>query len=137
MSALYDYVHNHTELIFQAPSSEDIDMVFFHVRVSKAVKYEEVLSLMLAHKGYFRQPVFAYGREYSYIELGDWLGDQGRALQFMALGKSVGLFELLTPLTVLPGGALTREEAIKLAQRGMLTVVLNNVPLDGEKKPEI
>jgi hypothetical protein len=40
------------------------------------------------------------GKEHSYLELGTWIGDQGLAMQYMALGVMLGVFTLLTPVTV-------------------------------------
>lgn len=42
------------------------------------------------------------GVEHSYIEIGAFLGDQGTALKLMAAGTQLGVWNLLSPLTMLP-----------------------------------
>ena len=53
------------------------------------------------------------------MELGAWIGDQGLAMLYMALGTALGIFKLLTPKNVL---GLDGPDAIALAQSGLLTI---------------
>jgi hypothetical protein len=65
------------------------------------------------------------GKEHSYLELGAWIGDQGLAMQYMALGVMLGLFQLLSPITVLGSLlGLKGDEPIVMeaAQQGLLAV---------------
>jgi hypothetical protein len=59
------------------------------------------------------------GGEHNYLEIGAWIGDQGLGLQFMALGVLLGVFELLTPITVL---GVTGEVAMMLAGSGLVMI---------------
>jgi len=52
----------------------------------------------------------------SYIELGAWIGDQGRAIKLIGLGGALGLWDVITPQTL----GVTGDEAGKLMGMGML-----------------
>lgn len=52
----------------------------------------------------------------SYIELGAWIGDQGRAIKLIALGGNLGLWDVITPSTLGIGG----EQAKNFLGMGML-----------------
>ena len=54
----------------------------------------------------------------SYIEVGGWLGDQGTALCFFALGQRLGLWTVITPATL--GMLRDTVEYKELAGRGMV-----------------
>jgi hypothetical protein len=73
------------------------------------------------HRGEFGPCDPLDGREHSYLELGGWIGDQGRALQYMALGSLLGVFDLLTPRSVI-GPTIDEQLAMKLAGAGYVTV---------------
>jgi hypothetical protein len=83
-----------------------IDMVFFKVAPALDMAITEAtkptfLDLMAHHDGVFGPIDFHDGKDHSYLEVGGWIGDQGIALQFMALGVMLGVFTLLTPYTML------------------------------------
>jgi hypothetical protein len=99
-------------------------MVLFKVAVTGEAKLEELKSLINEHKGEWTDDDITPldGKEHSYIELGAWLGSQGLALQFMALGHALGLFDLLTPKTVFPPGTLPENQMMEMAASGLLTI---------------
>lgn len=55
----------------------------------------------------------------SYIELGAWIGDQGRAIKLMGLGKALGLWDLATPALL----GIQGEMAKDLLGRGMFFII--------------
>ena len=78
------------------PEGHTIDMVFFKVAVRNNPTLEEFKALTVASKdGEFCSVDPFDGWEHSYLELGAWIGDQGMAMLYMALGASLGAFDLL------------------------------------------
>lgn len=106
------------------PGGHTADLVFFKVRAVNA-PYADVLTALVkgapyGDSGDDAMEVFD-GKEHNYIELGAWLGDQGLALMLMGLGKLLGLWELLTPITVLkldPSDPLV----MQMAGAGMVSI---------------
>lgn len=97
-----------------------VDMVFFVISVSPEAKKEELVELLSKHDTYY--PVnLLDGNEHSYIEVGGFVNDQGTALMLMGLGKNLGLWELLTPYTVL-GKDLKPAIAKQMAGQGYITI---------------
>lgn len=97
------------------------DMIFFKVCIQNDPKKDELKKLISEHKGAFNEVDLFDGQEHNYMELGGWIGDQGLALQFMALTSLVGLTELMTPLTMLPG-ILPQDLVMQMAQTGYVAV---------------
>lgn len=101
------------------PAGHTIDMVFFRVAKRGEPTAEEFKRLAQAWPGEFCQLDPFDGKEHGYMELGGWIGDQGIAMQFMALGVLLGHFQLLSPaLLGLSGGA-----AVECAANGFLAVL--------------
>lgn len=114
------------------PAGHTADLVFFKVALAGVgITPNEFLELSRAHEGEFGPCDPCDGREHGYIELGGWLGDQGLALQYMGLGTLLGVFELLTPRTMLglPDGDPL---ALRLARSGYVTVKVRS----GAVRPE-
>lgn len=103
------------------PSGHTVDMHFFKVASTGEAKADEVLSLARSHKGEFCDCDPFDGAEHGYMELGGWIGDQGLAMQFMALCELVGLAKVLTPARVMP--FLPKELLDQMAGGGMVTMV--------------
>lgn len=127
MSPLANYVQAHTIAVSDAGAemvtfpNGSIDMVFFHVAVSGDATADALRRLIGEHKGDFCNVDPLDGKEHSYIELGAWLGDQGLALCFMAMGVKLGLWALLSPSTML-GAAISREDALRMAGNGFVAI---------------
>lgn len=103
------------------PTGHTVDTIFFKVAQKGECDRAEFIRLTEEH--WLHNDVECIpldGKEHSFIELGAWLGDQGLALQYMALGTQLGVFELLTPRTVL--GDLDEETTMRLAMSGLVTV---------------
>lgn len=99
------------------------DLMFFKVAKKEGVAVEEFVRLSKAHPGDFGPCDPLDGKEHGYQELGAWIGDQGLALLYMGLGHLLGVFDLLTPRTMLPK-ELADEMGMQLAGQGMVTVKL-------------
>lgn len=97
------------------------DVIFFKVAILPGATAEEFKKLTKAETGAFQSVNVLDGEEHSYLELGAWIGDQGMALRYMALGSLLGVFDLLTPKSVL-GKHIDDQMAMMMAQQGMVTV---------------
>ncbi|HEY3679012.1 MAG TPA: hypothetical protein VGL45_09850 [Bradyrhizobium sp.] len=96
----------------EAPADiEKVDMVFLTIGVDKpaAEKYRQELLALLAD-----YPRLKEGP--SYIEVGAEIGDQGAAFQLFALGKVLGLWDVITPQLM----GFEGDEAREMAGRGFI-----------------
>lgn len=83
------------------PTGHTADLVFFKVAANGKPSAEEFKRLTTEAHGEFGNCDPLDGKEHNYLELGGWIGDQGLAMQYMALGSLLGVFSLLTPITML------------------------------------
>lgn len=131
ISELAKYVYDHTERgecqCGQCADKSDnpdpvghtIDMVFFKVAKVGSPTLEEFRKLTKDSKdGEFCEADPLDEQEHNYMELGGWLGDQGLAMLYMALGVSLGAFKLLSPAML----GLSGQMAMQMAQAGMLSI---------------
>lgn len=100
-----------------------INMVFFKVGLNGKPSAEDFIALSKIHKGVFGDVDVFDGKEHGFVELGGWLGSQGLAINYMALGVMLGVFDLFSPFTVM-GADVPQDLANQLAQSGFLTVKL-------------
>lgn len=107
------------------PTEHTADMIFFKVAAAPGVNADQLRAVTIAHRAEFCECDPFDGKAHNYIELGGWIGDQGVALLFMGLGHLLGLFELLTPRTVLPD--LPEEAVMTLASQGLLLITAREV----------
>lgn len=121
MEQLIGLVNNNTD--FCKPDTEgSINLDLACVKVTGDVDAEHFRALLSQNvAGCFGDIDFSEAKERGYIEIGGWIGDQGLALRFMALGSSLGVFKLLTPSIMLPG--IDAATASGMARSGMVTVV--------------
>lgn len=104
------------------PAGHTVDMVFFRVAAAKGADAAELKELVKGSvEGSFGAVDVFDGEEHGYIELGGWIGDQGCALMLMGLGAVLGLWDLLTPMTVLK---LESDDPLtgRIAGMGMVSV---------------
>lgn len=131
---LQEYVLNHTERgeckcgqcidVGSTPDpTHSVDMIFMVVAATNNPSIDEFKTVTAGQRGMYGNINPLDGKEHSYIELGAWIGDQGLALQYMALGVSLGVFNLLSGKTILK---LNQPEALALAQRGLLAIQAKN-----------
>jgi len=95
------------------PTVEKVDMVFLTVGVDKAEAEKHRAEL---HKILSEYPRFKDGP--SYIEVGAEIGDQGAAFQLFAVGKVLGFWDVITPMTL----GFKGDEARDMAGRGFIMV---------------
>jgi hypothetical protein len=124
MSALADYVLAHTqrsechcchEHVDPLAAKDKVDMFFFEVTARNDPDADTLKKLIAEHRGEFGDMNPLEG-EHSYIEVGGYIGDQGIGMQFMALGKLLGLWEIGTPMNIL---GLDRDNPLAQQMAGM------------------
>ena len=97
------------------PDGHTSDMIFFKVAAGEKAEKEALRALVKANvKGDFCDVDLFDGKEHNYMEVGSWIGDQGLALMLMGLGSVMGLWTLMTPVTMLkfkPDDPLTKQMA--------------------------
>lgn len=103
------------------PEGHTADVVMFKVSAHADADATVLRSLAMQHVPEFASVDVFDGKEHSYIELGAWIGDQGVALRFMALGKILGLWELLTPHSMF-GDDLSDDLVQWMAGGGIISV---------------
>lgn len=142
MATLHEYIISHTERgeckcgqcidVGDKPDQQGhtADLIFFKVAAKGLLDSDEFARLSREHRGEFGACDPFDGKEHGYMELGGWLGDQGIALRYMALGKLLGMFDLLTPRTVL-GNTVPDELALQMAGAGLVTVKAVNTAASG------
>ena len=98
------------------PEVELVDLFFLTIGVKKdaALAIKEELIEML--RTYPNPKGLSVGL--SYIEVGADLGDQGAAFQLFALGKVLGIWNVVLPGTV----GIVGDEATELAGRGFILI---------------
>lgn len=96
------------------PDIEKVDVEFVVIGVNKAKAEEHRAEFVELLKQYPNPERLAAGP--SYIEVGAEIGDQGAAFQLFALGKVLGLWEVITPALL---GA-TGEQARQMAGMGFV-----------------
>jgi len=91
------------------PDIEKVDLEFLVIGVNKAIAETRKAELIEILKDYPQPERLAGGP--SYIEVGAEIGDQGAAFQLFALGKVLGLWDVITPATMGFAGAEARQMA--------------------------
>jgi hypothetical protein len=103
------------------PPFHTVDMVFFEVCLVGEPDPNVFRKLVADNiQGEFCRVDVLDGDEHGYIELGGWIGDQGVAMQFMALGCLLGLFTLFEPKAL----GITGNARMTMAQNGFMSVRL-------------
>ena len=97
--------------VIEAPTGgvEKVDLEFLVIGVDKAAAEKNRAELVEILKTYPQPDRLAGGP--SYIEVGAEIGDQGAAFQLFALGKVLGLWDVVTPATMGFTGAEARQIA--------------------------
>ena len=79
----------------QQPTGHTVDVSFFKVALKQPpVSVDLFRSALKAHEPAFASCDPFDGQPHDFIELGRWVGDQGTALQLMAMGALLGLWNL-------------------------------------------
>jgi len=99
----------------QPDSGHTADLTFFKVAKKGNPEKDEFEKLV---KSEF--PHWLDGEEHSYLETGADIGDQGLALMAMGLGSILGVWDLLTPETLMP--FLDDDMKKQMAGTGYITI---------------
>lgn len=94
----------------------EVDCIFLAIAVDKKKADEHKEELIEILKTYPEPERLAGGP--SYIEVGGILGDQGAAFQLFALGKYLGLWEIITPKSFFIEG----KQVLELAGMGLIMI---------------
>jgi len=97
------------------PDGHTVSVEFFDVSQQGANK-DTFLDLVRSEF-----PHWLDGKEHSYLETGADIGDQGLAMQAMALGQLLGAWELMTPSKML-GTDVDKDIAMQMAGSGYVTI---------------
>lgn len=134
MSNLIDYILKHTNCSsdqFKAcpeisgTENPAVNVFFFNVSIDESTS-EDFIRLTNEHKGAFADVNPFDGEEHGYIELGGWIGDQGLALRYMAIGKQLGLWKIIHPGMILDvNDPQQKELANEMAGAGMVSILPN------------
>lgn len=124
MRDLVQYLQAHALLV--APDA-GANVVFFGVTGSATASAFALRAAIAQHALQFDSVDVFDGEEHGYIELGAWLGSQELALRLIGLGAQLGLWQLLTPYSVL-GPDTEPDLARKIAGAGMVTLLAPKVP---------
>ena len=105
------------------PTGHTADMIFFKVSARFGADAETFKALLRENKrGEYCTVDMLDGKEHNYIEVGGWLGDQGMALMLMGLGVILGVWNLLTPKTLM--GDSVPDDLVKMvAGQGFIAVM--------------
>jgi hypothetical protein len=110
------------------PTDHAVNMVFFFAAMVEdpdthvMPTVEQFKKLTAEHQGSWDEVNPFDGGEHNYLTLGGWMGDQGTALLYMAMGVRLGVFTLLTPWTMMPK-VMSEETAQHMAGMGMVSIV--------------
>lgn len=96
---LFDYLDAACEVCER--DSAEADVIFFGVRKTAHATIDGLRAAISAHVGVFCEVDLFDGDDHNFIELGGWVGDQGAALRMIGLGAALGMWKLLTPVTML------------------------------------
>ena len=106
----------------QPDTGHTADLIFFHVALRNDPSREDFIKEIREHDGEFCEVDVFDGNEHSYLEIGAWIGDQGLAMQFMGLGHLLGMWDLLTPNTIMPD--FPDELKMRMAENGLVAIKL-------------
>jgi hypothetical protein len=137
MSELSNYVIQHTEPNAcrcgkcidsrenRILEGHTVNMYYFDVSLKGEPKAEDLVKLTNSHRGAFHDANPLDAGEHSYRELGGWLGDQGLAIQYMALGKMLRLWDIMHPGMILNlQNPEEKQIADQMAGAGMISAIV-------------
>jgi hypothetical protein len=120
MKEIIEYLSKHAEYSME-PQDGFVDLGFMFVKAKPSASAEALKSLLEAFKESSGLDLFDRD-EHSYIEIGGYFDSQKLALITMGLGADLGLWKVLSPLTMLKVGNRT-EIGESFIGQGMLTVM--------------
>lgn len=96
---LAQYITEHTTMVGDENGTADV--FFFCVKKDDKADAEELKKLISEQKGEYCEIDLLDKKEHGYIEIGAWIGSQELALRLMGLGSLLGLWNLMTPMSIL------------------------------------
>jgi hypothetical protein len=106
----------------QQPNGHTVDMTFFKVAAKEGADAQSLRALVEAEF-----PHWLDGAEHNYLQVGADIGDQGIAIMCIGLGHLLGLWQALTPETVVP--FLPADLKQQMAGQGFITLQVRESPL--------
>jgi hypothetical protein len=122
MSTIHDYLQANAVCVDRShadPAAADV--VFFKVLKKDSAEAAQLVMLIRQHSGEYGDLDLFDGEEHNYLDVGGWLGSQQDALALIGLGTSLGLWQLLSPKTVL-GPDIDEDTERLLAGRGLVSL---------------
>lgn len=107
--------------LYPQPIGHTLDLVFFKVALLSPVTPAEVYAALGEVKSSTGLDLLD-GKEHSYMEIADTLGNHGFALGLIGLGGLLGMWEVLTPHTRVPV-PISLAKSMELAQIGFVTML--------------
>ncbi len=103
-----------------------VDLQFFKVALKnsrltdsdKEVMKNTLIQLIKDHKGIYGDIDLFDGNEHNFVEIGGWIGNQGVALELMAMGELLGIWKVITPDGIAPD--FSEETRKMLAEAGYI-----------------
>jgi hypothetical protein len=116
---------NQWDLVQLVEPPHTVNVFFFDVSAFNDPTVEEFVELTKEHQSDLTEDVNPLdGLEHSYMELGAWIGDQGVAMQYMALGEILGLWKVMHPGKILNlNNPREKQLADQLAGAGMISIL--------------
>ena len=111
------------------PDGHTVDLHFFKVALKnsqdladadKAIIRKNFIQLMKSHKGIYNGINILDGKEYNFIDIGRWIGDQSLALMLMGMGEILGVWKVATPDRLAPD--FSEETRNMLAGAGYISI---------------
>ena len=102
------------------PKGHTVDMEFFKVALNLNGDTVEEVTEKLQQIVSEDYPQWLDGTEHGYMEIGGDIGDQGKALCLMGIGNLLGIWELLTPSSLLPD--MPEDLRKMMAGQGMISI---------------
>ncbi len=104
------------------PAGHTADVIFFEVSARPGADVETFKTLLReSRQGEFGDVDVLDGQEHNYLELGGWIGDQGMALLLMGFGAVLGVWNLITPKSLM-GKDAPKELVNQMAGGGFVVV---------------
>lgn len=97
------------------PEGHTVDLTFFKVALIGEPSKDEFEELTADISELLKE-----GTEIGYMQLGGMLGDQGMALQVMAIGDLLGVWKVNSPESMLP--FMDAEMKMQMAGQGMISI---------------
>lgn len=104
------------------PGGHTVDLTFFKVALAEEADKQEFEKIVRSEF-----PQYFDGKEHSYLEVGGDIGDQDAALMLIGAGHLFGIWQALSPSTMMP--FLDEQMKQQMAGMGMVSLKAQVSPL--------